>query len=97
MRPYYTSPGEYERNWPILHIDEARKLGYEPYSFPCARISEGYIIQGMIDDIVRYGRDKFCVVRFPGSMVALWVIPNATIIDQIPYIHVELEVGDEFE
>lgn len=93
---YHLTKGEFESGWHILPIEEARAAGYGRYSFPCARIGEGQIVQNMIDDIEAHGRDGYCVVRLPGSMVEVWTIPNIFITTQKPYIFQKVEEDDEF-
>jgi hypothetical protein len=86
MRQYQRSKGEFEDSWEVLHIDDARKHGFIPYFGPCAIIRDGWMVQNAINDIRRNGRDKSCVVKFPGSMVEVWIIPNTNQNHPAPYI-----------
>ena len=91
MREYIRSKGEFEDGWDIIHIEDAKRAGYIPYSEKCAIIRDGWMIQNMVNDIRRNGRDKWCVVKFPGSMVEVWIIPNFNQGHPKPYIFMEPE------
>lgn len=88
MKKYHRTKSEFEEDWPILHIDDARRHGYIPYSTPCAILKEGHMVQNMLSDIRRNGRDKPCVVKLPGSMVEVWIIANHNSDHPHPYIRI---------
>lgn len=78
----------------MLHIADATQQGFIPYfgnhkasDKACAIHRDGAAIQNAISDILRNGRDKYCVVKFPGSIVEVWIIPNHNQDHPHPYIH----------
>lgn len=99
-RSYYKTKGEFEDSWHVLHIDDATRQGFVPYfgyhkkedvDKACAIHRDGALIQQVINDILRNGRDKYCVVKFPGSIVEVWIIPNHNQDHPHPYIKQEEE------
>ena len=92
---YFKSFNEFEATWDVKHIDDARTLGYIPYFGPCAILTDGRMIQRVIADILRNGRDKYCVIRLPRSMVEIWILPNANQNHPgRPYVYLMPEEGD---
>lgn len=94
-RSYYKTKGEFEDSWSVLHIDDARAQGFIPYFGACAIHRDGWMVQNAINDILRNGRDKYCVVKYPGSMVEVWIVPNNNQDHPRPYVHLDPEKDNE--
>ena len=94
---YVRTKSEYESQWTFLHVDDARRLGYIPFFGPVAILRDAWMVQNVINDILRNGRDRYCVVRFPSSVCEVWIYPNANPNHPHPYVHQGPEEKEENE
>jgi hypothetical protein len=58
-----------------LAMDEAKKRGYIPYAGKYKPVTELWMIENAVTDILKNGRDKYCLVKI-GSHVEIWIIPS---------------------
>ena len=58
-----------------LPMSEAKSRGYVPYSTGYKPITEGWMLQNAVTDILKNGRDKYALVKI-GNLVEIWIIPS---------------------
>jgi hypothetical protein len=56
-------------------MEEAKKKGFIPYAGPYKPITEKFMIENAVYDILSNGRDKYGIVKL-GNMVEIWIIPS---------------------
>jgi hypothetical protein len=92
---YYRTQGEWEQFWDYLHIHDASCQGYVPYFGPCSTHNEGWMIHRVVNDILRNGRDRYCIVKYPGNLIEVWIIPNYNQGHRAPWIYMPPEDDEE--
>jgi hypothetical protein len=71
-KKYYTRKFE---EYEFRTMSEAKEEGYIPYAGPYKKVTEEWMLQNAVVDILRHGRDKYCLVKI-GSQVEIWIIPS---------------------
>lgn len=59
----------------FLPMSKAQELGYISYSTTYRPVTEQWMIENAVADILQNGRDRYCLVKI-GSFVEIWIIPS---------------------